>query len=57
MLKEPDILRDYSLVGVETPKAIAMGLAEAEWYQSPVPREKMPTIKWLLPSKTKVSKS
>jgi MocE subfamily Rieske [2Fe-2S] domain protein len=41
MLKEPDILRDYSLVGVETPKAIAMGLAEAEWYQSPVPREKM----------------
>ncbi len=34
-------LRDYSLIGVETPKAIEMGLADAEWYQSPVPREKM----------------
>lgn len=34
-------IRDYSLVGLETQKAIEMGLADAEWYQSPVPREKM----------------
>jgi len=34
-------IRDYSLVGVETQKAIEMGLADAQWYQSPVPREKM----------------
>lgn len=34
-------VRDYSLVGVETQKAIEMGLADAQWYQSPVPKEKM----------------
>lgn len=34
-------LRDYSLVGEETPVAIKKGLAEAEWYQSSVSREKM----------------
>ncbi|MEM7379679.1 MAG: fatty acid desaturase [Bacteroidota bacterium] len=33
--------RDYSLVGVEAKKAISMGLADAEWYQSPVPKAKM----------------
>lgn len=38
---EKNILRDYSLIGVETSRAIEMGLADAEWYQSPVPREKM----------------
>ncbi len=32
---------DYSLVGVESNKAVEMGLADAEWYQSPIPREKM----------------
>lgn len=33
--------RDYSLVGVETEIAVKMGLADAEWYQSPVPKQKM----------------
>jgi Na(+)-translocating NADH:ubiquinone oxidoreductase F subunit len=32
---------DYSLVGKETAKAIENGLAEADWYQCPVPREQM----------------
>ncbi len=36
-----DVIRDYSLIGVESEKAIEMGLADAEWYQSPIPREKM----------------
>lgn len=34
-------IRDYSLVGKETPIAIKKGLADAEWYQSPVSREQM----------------
>ncbi|TLX72338.1 NADH:ubiquinone reductase (Na(+)-transporting) subunit F [Labilibacter sediminis] len=34
-------MRDYSLIGVEAQKALEMGLADAEWYQSPVPREQM----------------
>ncbi len=34
-------LDDYSLVGQETARAIEQGLAEARWYTSPVPREKM----------------
>jgi Na+-transporting NADH:ubiquinone oxidoreductase subunit F len=33
--------RDYSLIGAESQKAIEMGLADAEWYKSPIPREKM----------------
>ena len=41
MKNEKTTMRDYSLVGVETKKAIEMGLADAEWYQSPVPRDKM----------------
>lgn len=41
MSKQKAEIRDYSLVGKETPLAIARGLAEAKWYQSPVPREKM----------------
>lgn len=32
---------DYSLVGEESHRAIERGLAEAEWYQSPVPRAVM----------------
>ena len=32
---------DYSLVGRDTPLAIEKGLAEAAWYASPVPEEKM----------------
>lgn len=41
MKKREKLLRDYSLIGVESLKAIEMGLADAEWYQSPIPREKM----------------
>ncbi len=32
---------DYSLVGKETARAIEKGLADAKWYASPVPKEKM----------------
>lgn len=32
---------DYSLVGVNARRAVEMGLAEADWYQCPVPRETM----------------
>ncbi len=34
-------LSDYSLVGKDTAAAIEKGLAEATWYASPVPKEKM----------------
>ncbi|HEX3628547.1 MAG TPA: NADH:ubiquinone reductase (Na(+)-transporting) subunit F [Verrucomicrobiae bacterium] len=34
-------LSDYSLVGKDSSLAIEKGLAEATWYASPVPREKM----------------
>lgn len=34
-------LSDYSLVGKKTTEAIEKGLAEAKWYASPVPKEKM----------------
>jgi Na+-transporting NADH:ubiquinone oxidoreductase subunit F len=36
---------DYSLVGENAKRAVEMGLAEADWYQSPVPRQ---TIRKLL---------
>src|SRR5512142_1729709 len=32
---------DYSLVGKDTESAIENGLAEATWYASPVPKDKM----------------
>jgi Na+-transporting NADH:ubiquinone oxidoreductase subunit F len=32
---------DYSLVGENSRRAIELGLAEAEWYQTPVPREQL----------------
>ena len=35
------IVRDYSLTGVESQKAIDLGLANAEWYQSPIEYEEM----------------
>ena len=35
----PPIARDYSLVGVNSTLAIERGLAEADWYRSPVPRD------------------
>jgi MocE subfamily Rieske [2Fe-2S] domain protein len=34
-------LNDYSLVGEDSESAIEKGLAEATWYTSPVPKEKM----------------
>lgn len=34
-------LKDYSLVGSDTALAIERGLAEADWYTSPVPRDVM----------------
>ena len=34
-------LSDYSLVGQDTARAIEKGLAEATWYTSPVPKDKM----------------
>ena len=34
-------MRDYSLIGEETKLAIDAGLADAEWYKSPVPRGRM----------------
>lgn len=34
-------IKDYSLVGPNSVKALQNGLAEATWYQPPVPREKM----------------
>jgi Na+-transporting NADH:ubiquinone oxidoreductase subunit F len=32
---------DYSLTGVDAKRAVEKGLAEADWYQSPVPRDAM----------------
>jgi|UniRef100_UPI00404A0579 Na+-transporting NADH:ubiquinone oxidoreductase subunit F len=37
----PIAITDYSLVGVNAAKAIEQGLAEADWYQCPVPRAEM----------------
>jgi Na(+)-translocating NADH:ubiquinone oxidoreductase F subunit len=34
-------LSDYSLVGKDTQTAIEKGLAEAKWYASPIPKDKM----------------
>ena len=41
MGNEISALRDYSLIGQETEIAKKKGLADAEWYHSPIPREKM----------------
>lgn len=38
---EPPIQLDYSLTGVNARAAIEKGLAEADWYQCPVPHETM----------------
>jgi MocE subfamily Rieske [2Fe-2S] domain protein len=40
MLRPPAKL-DYSLTGVNSQRAVELGLAEADWYQCPVPRETM----------------
>lgn len=33
--------RDYSLAGPENAQAVSAGLANAEWYQTPIPRQRM----------------
>jgi fatty acid desaturase len=40
-LTRPPKHLDYSLTGENSTKAIERGLAEADWYQSPVPRAEM----------------
>ena len=35
---------DYSLTGKNSKLAIELGLAEADWYQSPVPKAVMKTL-------------
>jgi len=41
VLTKPPAKLDYSLTGLNSHLAVERGLAEAEWYQSPVPRETM----------------
>jgi Na(+)-translocating NADH:ubiquinone oxidoreductase F subunit len=41
MGNEISAVRDYSLIGEEAEIAIKKGLADAQWYQSPVPRDQM----------------
>lgn len=43
LLTPPPAL-DYSLTGVNSTAAVEKGLAEAEWYQCPVPRETMRSL-------------
>ena len=40
-VKKQEKVRDYSLLGIESKRAIERGLANATWYSSPIPREKM----------------
>lgn len=39
-----DAIREYSLTGAESKLAVERGLAEAEWYITPVPREAMKAL-------------
>jgi Na+-transporting NADH:ubiquinone oxidoreductase subunit F len=41
VLTQPPVKLDYSLTGVNSTLAVERGLAEADWYQSAVPRETM----------------
>src|SRR5438067_6538218 len=41
VLLMPPTALDYSLTGENAARAIERGLAEADWYQSPVPRATM----------------
>jgi len=36
-----NIIRDYSLIGVESDRAMELGLADAAWYQTPIPKDKL----------------
>ena len=40
-VSDPPFKLDYSLTGVNATLAVEKGLAEADWYQCPVPRETM----------------
>ena len=40
LMRPPEIL-DYSLTGPNAERAVELGLAEADWYQSPLPRATM----------------
>jgi Na+-transporting NADH:ubiquinone oxidoreductase subunit F len=40
LMRPPNIL-DYSLTGENADRAVELGLAEADWYQCPVPRKEM----------------
>ena len=40
LMRPPEIL-DYSLTGHNAERAVELGLAEADWYQSPLPRATM----------------
>ena len=35
------IIRDYSLTGADSKAAVETGLAQADWYQTPIPRPRM----------------
>ena len=41
VLSPPQAKYDYSLTGMNARLAVEKGLAEAEWYQCPIPREKL----------------
>ncbi|MBK1878744.1 NADH:ubiquinone reductase (Na(+)-transporting) subunit F [Pelagicoccus mobilis] len=41
LIEEPHSLTDYSLVGVNSERAIEKGLADAAWYTSPVSKKEM----------------
>jgi Na+-transporting NADH:ubiquinone oxidoreductase subunit F len=41
VISTPPLKLDYSLTGINATLAIEKGLAEADWYQCPVPRETM----------------
>ena len=44
VVSDPPIQFDYSLTGVNSTLAVEKGLAEADWYQCPVPREVMRSL-------------
>src|SRR5579862_6002902 len=44
VLSKPPAKLDYSLTGVNSTLAVEKGLAEADWYQCPVPRETLRTL-------------
>ena len=41
ILMRPPRILDYSLTGHNAERAVEIGLAEADWYQSPLPRATM----------------